>query len=276
MYIDWDLRSGFQAFDRQQDINEGLGELLGADSSGNLDSFIRAITANSEFSDRELDQAWRIAQMGEEGANTRAGISAGASRYSADASTRNASIAAKTQRYGIDMERLTAKERLQLDRDLGQGELGLSALELPTKYRGPNDYFQASDMMRGLDQRQDVPAFIQSLMGTGALPGFQAPGGSPDGFSLQNVMNRLLGPGNTTLGATDGQNASALEAMRALAAKGLHTLPQGSLERLSPSELGLLQSGVEYSGDGGPAWNWQDLLGGYKAAQVGQGNPMAA
>ena len=148
--------------------------------------------------------------------------------------------------------------------------------------------------MHGLSQRADVPQFVQTLTSGGFLPGFQAPGGSPQGFSLENMVKSLIGSGGGVAGAAggqtagaltgggqsggamSGQNLSALNSIKALAAGGLHRLSPGSLERLSPSELGLMQSGVEYSGGGLPAWNFEDLLQGYRNAGINQGDPRAA
>lgn len=279
-----------------EDIAGAVREQLGGSDEGR--SLIEAISRSSEFSDRQLDQAWKIAQLQESGANSRASMSAGASRagsaasaaasrYSADASRANAKLAAETQRYGIDTTRLTDQEKIALDRELGygnlgiqSGQLGLGYLDTASKLRGPENYLQAADFMRGAAARQDVPIFMQSLLNGGVLPGFQAPGGSPQGLNIQGLMQQMgFGGGNAAPGVggpPNDQNAAFLAAVRAQNAKGLHTLAPGTLERWNPSELGAYISASEYGADGGPAWNWDDLLQGYKRAGIGQGNPMAA
>ena len=237
------------------------------------------------FKDRELQQRWDIAQLSERGASQRSSQAAAAStrnaQISASASTKNAKLAADTQRYGIDTDAQTARERLGLDTELGRGDLGvkrgqlgLAALELPTKYRGADNYFQQSDLLRGMSQRQDIPMFIANLLDpVNTNQGFGAPGGAPTGFSIGGVLGQMAGG---VQGATDGQNGSALGGIRQLGQRGLQSLGPQALERLSPSEQGAFQSGLEYSGDGGSAWNWNDLLDRYNKSRIGQGNAFQA
>ena len=264
-----------------------LGGEFGQSEQGG--ALIELLNSQEGFRDKQLDQAWRIAELNESGANTRAGISAGASTRSAQigasASMKNAALAAKTQRYGIDMDRLTATERIALEREMGygdlgirSGQLGLGYLDTASQLRGPENYLESVDFMRGASQRQDVPVFLQSLMNGGVLPGFQAPGGSPQGLNMQGLMQQMGFGGAPGGGGSppNTQNNAFLAAVRAQNAKGLHTLAPGSLERLNPDELALYKNASEYSGDGGKAFSWNDLLSGYKRAQVGQGNPLAA
>ena len=273
---DWELQDAIKAL-REEWAKSPEGMAL-----------IEAQNIKEGFRDKELDQAWRIAELGESGANTRAGISASASRHaastSANASMKNAALAAKTQRYGIDTERLTAQERIALEREMGygdlgirSGQLGLGYLDTASQLRGPENYLQAADFMRGASQRQDVPVFLQSLLSGGVLPGFQAPGGSPQGLNMEGLMQQMGFGGAPGAGSPPNtQNNAFLAAVRAQNAKGLHTLAPGSLERLNPSELGVLKSASEYGGDGGPAWSFDDLLSGYKRAQIGQSDPRRA
>lgn len=247
------------------------------------------LNSRSDFRNKELQQRWDIAQLGERGASERARIGASAStrnaQIAASASTKNAKLAAETQRYGIDTTAQTARERLGLDTELGRGQLGvargalgLQALELPTKYRGPQDYFQQSDILRGLSQRQDVPMFIANLldpMNTNATLG-AGTGGSPTGFSIDNTLATLAGGGQMPMGATQGQNATALAKIKQIGQQGLTSLQPGALERLTPSELGALQSGIEYTGNNGPAWDWGDLLAIREQQKYQPGNPFAA
>ena len=233
------------------------------------------LASNAEFANKELQQRWDIAALNERGATSRSSSANAAStrnaQISASASTKNAKLAAETQRYGVDVGAQTARERLGLDTELGRGQLGLAALELPTKYRGADNVFQQSDILRGLGARQDVPAFVSALLDPlGSRQGFGAPSGQPQGFSIGGVLGQLAGGQG---GATEGQNGTALGGIRQLGQRGFQSLQPGSLERLAPSELGALQSGIEYSGDGGPAWNWSDVLDVYNRNKIGQGNP---
>lgn len=268
------------------ELSDGIKAILEGNPQGG--ALIELLNSQEGFKDKQLDQAWRIAELNESGANTRAGISAGASTKSAqigaNASMKNAALQAKTQRYGIDMDRLTATERIALEREMGygdlgirSGQLGLGYLDTASQLRGPENYLQAADFMRGASQRQDVPVFLQSLMSGGVMPGFQAPGGSPQGLNMQGLMQQMgLGGAPGTGSPPNTQNAAFLAAVRAQNAKGLHTLAPGTLERLNPTELGVYKSASEYGGDGGPAWSWDDLLRGYTGAGLGQGNPLAA
>lgn len=227
------------------------------------------LNSQEGFKNKQLDQAWRIAELNESGANSRAGMSARASlqsaRLSAETSRANAKLAAETQRYGIDQGRLTDKERL-----------GLDYLKTASEMRGPENYLQAADFLRGASSRQDVPLFLQALQGGVNMPGFVAPGGQPAGFNIQGLMQQMGQGGIPGVTGPTGQDAAFLAAVRAKNAQGIHTLAPGALEQLNPSELGAYKSASEYSGDGGPAWSWDDLLTTYKRSGIGQGDPRAA
>jgi len=265
-----------------------LEDIIKAVQSQMSPEYMDAISKNMEFKDRQLDQAWRIAQMGESGATSRARIGASAStanaRTAAAASRANAKLAAETQRYGIDVGRLTDQEKIALERELGYGDLGIKSgqlglgyLDTASRLRGPDDLLQFADFQRGASARQDVPIFMQSLLSGGVLPGFQAPGGQAPGLNIQGLMSKLAGGGTMPgAGAQEGQNATFLQSARDLATRGFHTLGPGSLESLRPVELGALKSAVEYSGDGGPSWRWDDLLDVYGRSGIGQGDPRAA
>lgn len=242
---------------------------------------VEHLDAQDEFQNKELQQRWDIAALGERGATERARIGASAStrnaQISAKASLKSAKLAAETQRYGIDTQAQTARERLGLDRDLGYGDLGLRALEMPSKFSGAFDPFQQSDLLHGLSQRQDVPAFVQTLFDASKHFGRGgAPGGTPQGFSVGSVLGSLAGQGGGAQSAVQGQNGTALAAIRELGARGFHALAPGALERLSPGEQTMLKNGLQYTGDNGPAWNWSEVLDSYERSRIGQGNPMLA
>lgn len=219
------------------------------------------------FADKQLDQAWRINESNNRESLKRQRMVSDASRYSADKS-------AKASKYSADRSYESAKYRTD-------AESGLGYLTAAAKMRGPEDYLQQADFLRGASQRQDVPIFLQNLMQGVGGASFQAPGGAPAGATMANLVQKLGGgAANAAAGAAgngvSGQNASFLGAARQMAQRGFHTLAPGSLEALDPNELGVLKSAVEYSGDGGPAWSWDSLLRQYKNAGIGQGSANAA
>lgn len=216
------------------------------------------------FADKQLDQAWRINEANNRESLKRQKLTSDASRYSADQT-------AKSSRYTADRSYESAKYKTD-------AETGLGYLTAAAKMRGPEDYLQQADFLRGASQRQDVPIFLQNLMNSVGGAAFQAPGGAPQGATMASLVQKL-GGGATVPGAAagpSGQNASFLGAARSMAQQGFHRLAPGSLEALDPNELGVLKSAVEYSGDGGPAWDWNSLLRQYKNAGIGQGSAQAA
>lgn len=214
------------------------------------------------FADKQLDQAWRINEANNRESLKRQRMVSDASRYSADKS-------AKASKYSADRSYESAKYRTD-------AETGLGYLKTAAEMRGPADYLQQADFLRGASQRQDVPIFLQNLMQSVGGATFQAPGGAPQGATMANLVQKLGGnTAGAAAGGVSGQNASFLGTARTLAQRGFHTLAPGSLEALDPNELGVLKSAVEYSGDGGPAWSWDSLLRQYKNAGIGQGSANA-
>lgn len=243
---------------------DAMAELVRRTSASN-DSLAKAILAGNDYAFAELEQKYKIAQMGESGANKRAGISAAASRYAADKS-------AGASKYSADRSLEGTKYSTDAQERLGQGRLGLDYLTAASQMRGADNYLQQSDFLRGASARQDVPLFMQNLARGVSGTAFQAPGGSPQGYNMQGLLGKITG-GQTGM---SGQDQSFLQAVRNAASKGLHTLAPGTLESLSPAELGAFKSAVEYSGDGGTAWDFNELLNQYQKAQVGQGSAAAA
>lgn len=251
------------------------------------DALVNSLSHGATFADKQLDQAWRIAQSGERGANDRARISAGASRYSTDAGLKAAKMRDKTERYGIDTSRMTDQEKIALQRELGQADIGIRQGELGLGYaaaaagmHGAYNPFAEADILMGGPQANQVPVFMQRLLDNVQGPAFQAPNGAPAGYNMPNVMASVGVGGNAIQGGVGAQNNAlrpALMAGKEIAQRGLHTLAPGSLERMGPVQLAGLKNAIEYSGDPSlPAWNWDSLLDVYKKSGIGQGNPFAA
>lgn len=259
---------------------DALQDLLGDDM---ISAIVGSIADSAGFENKKLDQAWRIAQLNESGANSRARMSAGASRYSADAGVKSAKIAAQTQRYGIDVGRLTDQERIALDRELGYGDLGVrragigvDLLRTAASLQGPDNYLDYVNLLRGGRELGGMPYFLGGLTGEKPLAGFQAPGGSPTPLTMDSLLKGLgaAGAGGVTSdgGTPQDQQANMFkERVGSLLSGGVHKFAPGSLERLGPSELGLLKGAAGESG-----WDWNDLVSQYRNAGVNQGDPLKA
>lgn len=179
-----------------------------------------------------------------------------------------------------------AQDRLAFDREsfektfgLNQAKLGYDVLGTAAQMRGADDYFQASNFMRGVANDPNSATFLSALRNNVRMPDFNAPSGSPDAFTLGSLTAKLGTPvaaGGQAAPATSGaapQDASAayLAQIHALGAQGAHKLGAGALEQLSLDELGLLKSGLEAPDADGKAFNWNDFLKQYAGSRIGQG-----
>jgi hypothetical protein len=226
--------------------------------------FVKAFEFEGIYKNKELAQKWKIAKLEDSGSTARQKIASKATRYTADRSLEGI-------KYKTD------------------AETGLDYLKTAATMRGPENYLQQADFLRGASQRQDVPIFLQNLARGTSGAAFQAPGGAPQGATMANLIARLGGNAAAAVGGApaaggvpaaggatgtgpSGQDASFLNAARQIAQKGFHTLAPGTLESLDPNELGALKSAVEYSGDGGPAWSWDSMVRQYRNAGIGQGD----
>jgi hypothetical protein len=259
-------------------------------------AWLETIGNSAGFQDKQLDQAWKIAELNESGANSRASISAGASkaasaasaaasRYSADASKANARVAAEaskygadTSRYGMDLSRLTDQEKIALDRELGRAGLGVDLVKTAATLTGPENVFSYVDLLRGGRMMGGVPYFLGGLTGQSPMASFGAPSGTPTPMTMDSILKGLgAGGGGGTM--SDGSGGGDLERdanafksnLSGLLSGGAHRFEQGSLERMNPSELGLLQGAAGKLG-----YRWEDISRQYLAAKPGQGSASAA
>jgi len=194
----------------------------------------------------------------------------------------------------------TNEQRLALDRwyqqqqvELSKARLGYDTLNMAAQLRGPADYVQASNFARGVANQPGTIGFLSALRNNVNLPGFGAQQGVPQAESIDTLTQKLTGSfqagtggaanasggsvntggggaGTTAVsggGVAPQTQADALQSgASALYAQGAHKLGGGALEQLTPTELSLLQSGVE--GAGG---DWSMFLDQYKRSRVGQG-----
>jgi hypothetical protein len=154
-----------------------------------------------------------------------------------------------------------------------QSTQGLDYLKFASTLGGSGDVFQSADFMRGAQQRGDVPTFLNALSSNTQLPSFQGVGTVPQiAQTAPGLAGQLTGagvPGSvpgapyTTAGGYDPNQA--LAAVGSIFKAGPSSLAAGALERLSPTELGIMQSGAKKLG-----YNWDDWAKGYTASGVGQ------
>jgi hypothetical protein len=93
---------------------------------------------------------------------------------------------------------------------------------------------------------------------------------------MDSLLKSLGGAGNGGVSsngssAADRQAEGFRQNVNGLLSRGIHTLTPGTLEKLNPSELGLLQGAARESG-----WDWNDIMRQYSNAGVGQGSASAA
>lgn len=277
--------------DVQRDVDLRANNYEGLRNDKDYQASRQEREAKYGLAEKELAQQRELAELGERGANSRASTSAGASRYAAnasagasryasDASVKNAKLQAETQRYGIDIDRLTDQEKIALDRQLGLGGLGVDLVKTAASLTGPEDVFKYVDLIRGGRGLGGAPYFLGALTGApggGQIAGFQAPGGTPTPLTMDSLLKGLGaagGGGVTSNGSmTDVErNADAFKTnLGSLLAGGIHKFQPGSLERLNPSEMGLLQGAAGKLG-----YNFDDLMATYSRAGIGQGNASMA
>lgn len=259
-----------------------------ASGGGLTDAELQVLTRLSEaqygFEDKKLQQAWDVAQLNERGANARASMSAGASRaasqasaaasrYSADAGVRSSRIAAEASKYGVDINRLTDQEKIALDRELGRAGLGVDLIKTAASLNGPENVFNYVDLLRGGRDLGGLNYFLGGIMGNPNAPlsGTGAPSGVPTPMTMDSILKGLGGAagGGVTSGGGQTDVERSADAFKqnlsGILAGGVHKFQPGSLERLNPSELGLLKGGSNKLG-----WNWADLEDQYQRSGIGQ------
>lgn len=272
-----------------RDLMERMSRLT-AGNPENSAAWERLTEAQIGFEDKKLDQAWKLAQMGESGANARAGMQAGASRYSADAGVKSAKIGADASRYGSDRSlegtKYSSDRSLEgvkygadIDRQLGLGKIGVDLVTTAAGLTGPEDVFKYTDLLRGGNMLGGVPYFLGGLLGgTNGVSGFGAPSGTPTPMTMDSIL-KGLGGGGMGGALSDGTGASELQrnadsfkgVLGSMLSGGMHQFAPGSLEGLNQSELGLLQGA-----SGKLGYNWSDLVQQYQNSRPNQGNPLQA
>jgi hypothetical protein len=198
-----------------------------------------------------------------------------------------------------------ARDRLAFDKEvqaqefgLKQANLGYSLVGTLANLRGPADHFQASNYARGVSNQPGTSTFLSALQNNARLSGFGAQQGHPDADNYGTLTQKLTGTYQSATGGTtnaSGQSATTgamgqgnivdgtvtaasstpasgqssddarLGQIRNLYTQGAHKLNAGALEQLTPSEMGLLKSGIDANGG-----DWTTFLDTYRRSRVGQ------
>ncbi len=152
---------------------------------------------------------------------------------------------------------------------LQQQQTALDALKTAASLGGPENFIQAANYARGVQQTQ-VPAFMQNLVSGVGAPA--ATGGI--GLSAPQTFGGIaarLGGGGTTTAPTTSDLAQTLAMGRQLFTQGGAGLAPQALEGLSDTEQKMLGSVGSAVGADVPAF-----LRAYSASRIGQGAAQAA
>lgn len=144
---------------------------------------------------------------------------------------------------------------------------GMDYLKFASTLGGPSNVFQQADFFRGAQQTGQMPTFLNALASNTALPSFQSAGGvAPTAQTAGGLAGQLGGAGGGGGTTPGGYNTDAALAQVGSIFKGGATgLAAGSLERLDPNELGIMQSGAKKLG-----LDWDQFVRTYQRSGVGQ------
>lgn len=137
-----------------------------------------------------------------------------------------------------------------LQRQMGEGALGMNYLGLLGSLKGPQDWMNYANVMRNA-QGGNLPAWAQSLTQGQAMPQWQAPGQGINPLAQQGPAGLLQ--------QTGAQN------MAPWSAPDPYQISQQQWGGLNPSERSMLQGSVEYGGG-----YWPDYMSQMQSAWPGQ------
>jgi hypothetical protein len=210
---------------------------------------------------RDLDQQYKIAKMNAKTARERNEIDKWYNE----------------QQVSIARDRLAQEDRhFQQEFGLKQAQLGYDVLGMQAQLRGPEDYFAASNLSRGVAAQPGTATFLNALRDNSKLAAFGAQAGAPDAVSVNSLSAKLGGPqlipGTSTAAPSSTSGVDSLHSqIQQIGAAGAHKLGAGALERLTDTELKLLQSGLGTVGPDGKAFDVATFMDQYRRSRVGQG-----
>ncbi len=201
------------------------------------------------------------------------------SRGSREISRQPLTIAEMNNRNTLKTTRMTLKQRQQeaaMQDATNRAKLGLDLLGLGANLRGPANYLQYTNLLRGAPGMGSA-ALLGNLTGATGLPDFGAPSGQPEAMTLNRMIADLGGSGAggvTSVGPSADPKEQARifqDQVRNLLGQGVHKLNPGWWGKMNPSERGVFQSAAEASG-----YDMADILGIAAKSGIGQGSPLAA
>lgn len=176
------------------------------------------------------------------------------------------------------------EKEYQTQKSMAQANLGLGYLKAAAELRGPENYFQQAQFLRGASMQGNVPEFLRALQENRAASSM---GGATSGQAAAPVTMDSLGTRMTGMPPLGGQPApnadmvyalggapaaaraasdsTALNAIGGVFGRGAAGLAPQALEGLSESEMKLLASGGAALGYDVPAF-----LQAYQQSRIGQ------
>ena len=152
-----------------------------------------------------------------------------------------------------------------LEREMGEGNLGLGYLSLLGSLSGPRDWLQYARTVRGAEGT-GLPTWAESLINNQQLPAF---GAAYQSNQLSPVYDQFLGQSYNPYGVNQQASLGAEQAMLQAAAQGqntstggseagtqqpswsvplAHKITQAQWQRMMPSEQQMLMGAVEDAG----------------------------
>jgi hypothetical protein len=142
---------------------------------------------------------------------------------------------------------------------------GLDVLKTGASLSGADNVFEQADFARGVQQRGDLPLFLEDLRSTGAAGLDAGPySQQPTPLTLGSLTARLTGQGGAPVAGGGTRNDEAARALAAVTEIGMrpNKLAPMAIESLLPSEQKILGSGLGKSGFDREDWTRQYRQGG--------------
>ena len=156
--------------------------------------------------------------------------------------------------------------------EINRGELGLSWTQtLAQVGQRPEDYFQAADIARGAQARQDVPIFMRALLENVSPMAQGGPGGGGQPTTAASLAEQLMGTGAAGGDVRAAQDRRALEVADQIFKRGGGSVLPGLMESLTQTERSLLASAGGKKGYDVPAF-----METWARSRPGQGSALAA
>lgn len=157
----------------------------------------------------------------------------------------NQEQAAATREYQRAQTEL-AKQRLAFDERNANADRGLRMVETASQLRGPANFYQSAEYMRGVSSNPQTATFLSALQNGTQMAGYGAQGGLPERETIGTLTAKLGGGTGLQNGAPTEE--ATLAQIGNIAAKGAHQIGAGGLEQLTSTERELFGSGLDRLG----------------------------